>query len=54
MKPRRYPYSGKIKKPIGESIDFTIDKDAILQWASLIFQSKHPVSGLKIDKHMAF
>ena len=50
MRPRRYPYSGKIKKPIEQAID----KDAILQWASLISQSKHPVSGLKIDKHMAF
>lgn len=54
MRPKRYPYSGKIKKPIEQAIDFKIDKDAILQWASLISQSKHPVSGLKIDKHMAF
>lgn len=54
MRPRRYPYSGQRKKPIEQAIDFTIDKDAIHQWASLISQSKHPVSGLKIDKHMAF
>ena len=54
MRPKRYPYSGKRKKPIEQAIDFTIDKDAILQWVSRISQSKHPVSGLKIDKHMAF
>lgn len=54
MRPKRYPYSGKVKKPIEQPIDFTIDKDAIPQWASLISQSKHPVSGLKIDKHMTF
>ena len=58
MRPRRYPYSGKIKKPIGQSIDFTlddftIDEDAILQFASRISQSKHPISDLKKDKHMA-
>lgn len=54
MRPRRYPYSGKRKKPINFQIDFTIDKDAILQWASLISQSKHQISDLKIDKRMAF
>ena len=54
MRPRKYPYSGKIKKPIGQSIDFTLDEDAILQFVSRISQSKHPISGLKIDKHMAF
>ena len=53
MKPQRYPYSGKIKKPIGQSIDFVIDQNAILQWASQISQSKHPISDLKIDKRMA-
>lgn len=50
MKPNRYPYSGKIKKPIKQSIDFMIDKDAILR----IFQSKHPISDLEIEKRMAF
>ena len=30
MRPKRYPYSGKRKKLIGESIDFAIDKKAIL------------------------
>ena len=54
MKPKRYPYSGKRKKPIGQSIDFTIDQNSILQLCSLISQSKHPISDLKIDKHMAF
>lgn len=54
MKPNRYPYSGKRKKPIGQSIDFTIDKDAILQLVFQNSQSKHPISDLKTDKHMAF
>ena len=54
MRPRRYPYSGKRKKSIGESIDFAIDKKAILQSAFRISQSKHPISDLKIDKRMAF
>lgn len=54
MRPRRYPYSGKRKKPIGQSIDFTIDKDAILQSVFRTSQSKHPISDLKIDKRMAF
>ena len=53
MKPNRYPYSGKIKKPIEQPIDFMIDKDAILQSALRISQSKHPISDLKTDKHMA-
>ncbi len=53
MRPRKYPYSGKRKKPIGQSIDFIIDEDAILQSVFQISQSKHPISGLKIDKHMA-
>lgn len=54
MKPNRYPYSGKRKKPIKQSIDFMIDKDAILQSALRISQSKHLISDLEIDKHMAF
>jgi len=54
MRPKRYPYSGKRKKPIGQSIDFKIDQNVILQLAFRISQSKHPISGLKIDKHMAF
>ena len=54
MRPKRYPYSGKRKKPICQSIDFTIDKNAILQLAFRISQSKHPISDLKIDKRMAF
>lgn len=54
MKPKRYPYSGERKKPIGQSIDFTIDQNSILRLCSLISQSKHPISDLKIDKHMAF
>lgn len=54
MRPKRYPYSGKRKKPIGESIDFAIDQKAILQLAFGVSQSKHPISDLKIDKHMAF
>ena len=54
MRPRRYPYGGKIKKPIGQSIDFTIDKDAILQSVFRTSQSKRPISDLKIDKRMAF
>jgi len=54
MRPKRYPYSGKRKKPIGQSIDSMIDKDAILQLAFRISQSKHPISDLKIDKRMAF
>lgn len=53
MRPRRYPYSGKRKKPIKQSIDFTIDQNAILQFHSRISQSKHPISDLKTDKHMA-
>jgi len=53
MKPNRYPYSGEIKKPIKQSIDFTIDQNAILQFHSRISQSKHPISDLKTDKHMA-
>ncbi len=53
MRPRKYPYSGKIKKPIGQSIDFIINEDAILQLAFRISQSKHPISDLKIDKYMA-
>ena len=53
MKPNRYPYSGE-KKPIGQSIDFTIDQNSILQLCSQVSQSKHPISDLKIDKHMAF
>ena len=47
MRPRRYPYSGKRKNPIGQSIDFTIDKDAILQSVFRTSQSKHPISDLK-------
>ena len=54
MRPKRYPFSGKIKKPICQPIDFTIDKDAILQLAFQTSQSKHPISDLKIDKRMAF
>lgn len=54
MKPNRYPYSGKRKKPICQSIDFMIDEDAIFQLAFQISQSKHPISDLKIDKCMAF
>ena len=54
MKPNRYPYSGKRKKPIKQSIDFMIDEDAILQSALRISQSKHPISDLEIDKRMAF
>lgn len=54
MRPRRYPYSGKRKNPIGQSIDFTIDKDAIFQSVFRTSQSKHPISDLKIDKRMAF
>lgn len=54
MKPNRYPYSGRIKKPIERPIDFTIDKDSILQMDSRTSQSKHPISDLEIDKHMAF
>lgn len=54
MRPKRYPYSGKRKKPIGESIDFAIDQKAILQLAFGVSQSKHPISDLKIDKRMAF
>lgn len=54
MRPKKYPYSGQRKKPIGESIDFTIDQKAILQLAFRISQSKHPISDLKIDKRMAF
>ena len=54
MKPNRYPYSGKRKKPIKQSIDFMIDKDAILQSDLLTSQSKHPISDLEIEKRMAF
>ena len=54
MRPRRYPYDRKRKKPIGEPIDFAIDQKAILQLAFRISQSKHPISDLKIDKRMAF
>lgn len=54
MRPKRYPYSGKRKKPIERPIDFTIDKDSILQLDFRISQSKHPISDLKIDKRMAF
>lgn len=54
MRPKRYPYSGKIKKSICQPIDFTIDKDAIFQLAFQTSQSKHPISDLKIDKRMAF
>lgn len=54
MRPNRYPYSGKVKKPIEQPIDFMIDKDAILQSALRTSQSKHPISGLEIEKRMAF
>ena len=54
MKPNRYPYSGKRQKPIGQSIDFMIDEDAIFQLAFQISQSKHPIYDLKIDKYMTF
>ena len=54
MRPRRYPYSKKIKKPIKQSIDFMIDKDAIFQSALRTSQSKHPISDLEIEKRMAF
>lgn len=50
MKSKRYPYSGEVKKPIEQQIDFMIDKDAILR----ISQSKHPISDLEIEKRMAF
>lgn len=54
MRPRRYPYSGEVIKPIEQSIDFMINKDAILQLAFRISQSKHPISDLEIEKRMAF
>ena len=54
MKPNRYPYSGEVKKPIEQPIDFMIDKDAILQLDFRISQSKHPISDLEIEKRMAF
>ncbi len=54
MKPRRYPYSGKRKKPIDQAIDFVIDQNAILQLVVQNSQLKHPESDLKIDKRMAF
>lgn len=54
MRPKRFPYSGKRKKPIGESTDFKIDQNAILQLAFQISQPRHPISDLKTDKHMAF
>ena len=54
MRPKRYPYSGERKKPIGQLIDFTIDQNSILQFHSQISQSKRPISDLKIDKRMAF
>ena len=54
MRPNRYPYSGKRKKPIKQSIDFMIDKDAILQSALRTSQSKHPISDLEIEKRTAF
>ena len=53
MRPRRYPYSGKIKKPIRSSIDFVIDQNAILQSVVLNFPLKRPESDLQISKHMA-
>ena len=53
MRPKRYPYSGKIKKPIRSSIDFVIDQNAILQSVVLNSPLKRPESDLQISKHMA-
>lgn len=54
MKPNRYPYSGKRKKPIEQLIDFKIDQNAILQLAFQHSRLTHLESDLKTDKHMAF
>ncbi len=54
MKPNRYPYRGKRKKPIEQPIDFTIDEDAILQLNFRNSQLTHLESDQKTDKHMAF
>ena len=54
MRLRRYPYSGKRKKPTDQAIGFVIDQSAILQLVVQNSQLKHPESDLKIDKRMAF
>lgn len=53
MRPKRYPYSGQIKKSIGESTDLSIDSNAILQSAVRNSQLKHQGFDLKINKHTA-
>ena len=46
MRPKRYPYSGKRKKPIRNSIDFVIDQNIILQSVVVNSPLKRPESDL--------
>lgn len=54
MKPKRYPYSGRIKKTTAETVALSLDKESIIQSVCRKNQSLHQEFGRGIGTRTVF